>query len=309
MKNKLVILIILAVILFFIVDYIYKNKINSRINEQFNNINGSYEKFKQLKGLSCVKDYYNAKNNIIENFDNTNIYYKQYLYKIFSANNNDQISKLIIKNSLENINLDIIFNNVLDHEKINDITGEMHTAVINNTSTNINEYDIEDKLDCKYEISDNYDNNEYFWFINDLNEDLTGFTINFTNLNDNNKTYKIIINLKESLQDLYSNNVNIKQLFSSTILENIKLQTNDSSDEIEITSHTILMIPFSDFTVSRLSKYHENIKGVIEDKILDESYNNLKIFGVIQKNIDKLENYYKFKKNMEKNYMTYKTLD
>jgi hypothetical protein len=318
--NKLLILIILAVIIFFTIDYMYNKYLKTRVNDMFNNINGSYEKFKQLGNLSCTKDYYNNKVSKdfytnIENFEldeNRKTYYKQYLYKILSANKNDQIVKLKLKNSIKYIDLEIIFNNVLDHDKINDIveTDNNHTAIINDNilkGEEIIKTDIT-KTECKYEVSDNYDNNEYSWIITDINEDLLSFTIKFVNLIDNLKTYNLTINIKEDLQYLYSNNMEFKQLLSPSILNYIKL-SKDSNPEIEITSYFVSMILFSDLTVSRLAKYHSNIKNVIENEILADSYDNLKKYGRIQKDINKLENYYKFKKNMEKNYMTYKTLE
>jgi hypothetical protein len=313
--NNILIFIILAVIIYFLIDYIYNQYLKSRINERFNNISGSYEKYKML-GNVINNIFYNnilksQKKGKTESFMDPErlTYYKQYLYKLLSSNNDDKIIKINLKNSDENINLDFIFNNVLDHEKINEDPeiNNIHTSIIIN-SNNLDEtkYNISSD-NCEFTDTDNYDINEYSWKINNISDDLKIFTIEFNKLNDNQEInkYKIIITLNKTLQELYSNNITFKQIIS--FIDNIELIYNDTN--YNITSYSIIDLLFSEFTISRLSKYHKTMENIIETELLKDTYDNLKRFDRINADINKLENYYKFKKNLEKTYSNYKTLD
>jgi hypothetical protein len=299
-RNIILICIIFIVIIFFSLDIIHNKYLSLRVNEQFNNIKGAYEPFKT--------DYKINNNKYeIEEFisDEETLYYKQYLYKILSANNNNQIVKLILKNSIDNINLEIIFNNVLDHEKINEYDNNI--AVIKDVSKIDDKTDyLIEKTDCVYVEQNIYDNNEYKWKITNITDDLKQFEIAFTKLQDMASMITIKIILNKSLEELYSDNISFNQILSPTILSNIYIIKDT---EIEISSYSVSMIQFSEFTISRLNNFHDNVENILEENILDKSYKNLRRFNIIENDINKLENYYKFKKNMEKNYMTYKTLD
>jgi hypothetical protein len=352
--NNILILIVLAVILFFTVDYIHNKYIKNKITEKFNNFNNSKDSYETFENTidtdntdTNTIDTDNTNTNTIDtdntdtntiDTDNTNtntidtdntdnddnisivsvknnnsspkeLYYKQYLYKKLSANNNDQIIKLNLTDSENEINIDFIFNNVLDHQKINEIPTDNNTAIIkdNNIINTDTIYNIE-KKDCLYKDSDNYDNNNYKWVISQINSDLKAFTIKFTNLNDNNNSYLLLFTLKKSLLELYNNNINFQQLCSTTILDNIKLTLNGNKS-IVISNIFVNSINFSEFTVNRIQKFHKNIENTIETKILSNSYENIREYNKIQANIDKLENYYKFKKNIAKTYSKYKTLN
>jgi hypothetical protein len=315
----LLICTIFIVAIFFLIDMMHNNYLSNRIEKQFNNISGSYEAFK----CGCNSDKTNetilgptstvsVNNNInVESFISTEeeIYYKQYLYKILSANNNNQIVKLILKNSELDINLEVIFNNVLDHEKINDV--DTNNAVINDlTNSEPSDYFIE-RNDCTYDDAIIRDNNEYKWKIINISDDLKQFELEFTKLKKDNildTKINLVFKLKTTLQELYSDNMSFKQLIAPTNLSSISI-TKGTVIKENITTFSAVMIRFSDFTISRLNDFHNIMEDVIEDNILDKPYNNLRKFGRIEKDINKLENYYKFKKNIEKNYMTYKTLD
>lgn len=312
--NNLLILIILSIILFFILDIIHNKYIKNKINEKFQNIEGSYEKFKSLS----YENFEDNDNNSTEtttttkvpsNDDIRELYYKQYIYKILSANDKDQIIKLNLTNSENEINLDFIFNNVLDHEKINELDNNIAIIKDYNNLENNTVYNI-DNQDCDYEDTDNHDNDDYRWNIKNITD--SSFTLLFTNLNDNTKTYTITIKLKDgnTLQSLYSQNISFKEMLSSTILSDgngITLST-PSNTNIDITSYYVNQIIFSNFTIKRLGNYHKIMSDTIEQQLLKPANDNIKEMAKIQKNIDKLENYYRFKKSMDTTYSKYKTL-
>jgi hypothetical protein len=199
-KNNILILLITSIILFFTIDYIHYNHIKNKVDEKINNITGSYNKFTKLGNQ--IIDMLNVDinnvdsnninkneqvdvNNKVENFnDERKTYYKQYLYKLLSANSSDKIIKLNLTNNSENINIDIVFNNVLDHEKANGDGSDINNAVIKDNTVledNTTIYDIE-KANCNYD-DNNFDNNDYGWTITDLNDNLNEFKIMFTQLN------------------------------------------------------------------------------------------------------------------------------
>lgn len=312
--NNLLILIILSIILFFILDSIHNKYIKNKIDEKFQNIEGSYEKFKSLS----YENFEDNDNNSTEtttttkvssNDDIRELYYKQYIYKILSANDKDQIIKLNLTNSESEINLDFIFNNVLDHEKINELDNNIAIIKNYNNLENNTVYNI-DNQDCDYEDTDNHDNDDYRWNIKNITD--SSFTLLFTNLNDNTKTYTITIKLKDgnTLQSLYSQNISFKEMLSSTILSDgngITLST-PSNTNIDITSYYVNQIIFSNFTIKRLGNYHKIMSDTIEQQLLKPANDNIKEMAKIQKNIDKLENYYRFKKSMDTTYSKYKTL-
>lgn len=314
--NNLLILIILSIILFFTLDSIHTKYIKNKVDDKFQNIEGSYEKFKSLD-YEDFEDEPTTTTTISElsNDDKRELYYKQYIYKILSANDKDQIIKLNLSNSEEKINLDFIFNNVLDHEKISEYGSDFNTAVIQNYDNMDNEtiYNI-DKINCNYEDNESYDINDYRWNIENITD--TSFTLLFTNLYDeyNNmdiiKTYKVIFTIKDNytIQSLYSLNVSFKELLSPNIINSITLIVNDDTNEI-LTNYYVNQILFSNFTVKRLEQYHLNMTDTIENELLQPSYNNIRRHKELEENINKLENYYRFKKNMTNTYSNYKTLD
>lgn len=314
--NNILILLITSIILFFTIDYIHNNHIKNKVDEKFNNIDGPFNRFNNLanQGIDIVNNDVNTLkplSNIDFNGTERKTYYKQYLYKLLSANDSDKIIKLNLTNNSENVNIDIVFNNVLDHEKANEDGSDINNAVIKDNTVLDDEttiYDIE-KDNCEYN-DNNYDNNDYSWTISNLNDDLNKFEITFTQLNiidGQQKTYVLTFTLNNSLMSLYDNIISFKQMLSNTLLSGMTLSVNGDT-AVDITTYFVSNLNFSDFTVNRLKKYHINMEDTIETEILADAHSNLREFNKIRNDINKLENYYKFQKSLKNDYTNYKTL-
>jgi hypothetical protein len=106
---------------------------------------------------------------------------------------------------------------------------------------------------------------------------------------------------------LYDNAITIKQMLSTTVLSGMTLSVNGAT-AVDIPSYFVSNLNFSEYTVNRLQNYHKNMEETIETKILADAHSNLREFNKIRNDINKLENYYKFQKNLKNDYINYKAL-
>ena len=252
--------IILAMIfflisLFFIIDYIYDNYTTKKAIEAFRNgINKHLNKEGFSNGPLLAENEHN--------------FYKRYIYKQLSADENGNIYKLEINNQPT-----VIFNNVFSNSNI----GEKQTCTILTQKGEM--------IKGEYEIST-------------LTENELGLKIEW-----NDETKANTINLTITYDE--DNNLISKVNKNGLIIENITEFKNGGKD-IDSSNYMFSKIQFSDLIVKKLDNYHKGKSAEIEEKILYPMYEKMNEYNTLKNKFDTLENYYKFKKNMDKNYSRYK---
>lgn len=304
--NNILILIIFVVIIYFLIDYLINYNINNKLNKKIENFKGSYQKHIE-NGYNIEKFSTSTKKPYDKNKE---LYLKQYINKLLSANKSDKIVKLNVKNN--DIDIDFIFNNVLDYEKINDNGDNNNVIVIDNNKDNKdNENNNEYTLDsCANSEINKKDNNEFIYTIKIINDGDTEFPKYnkfeiYIKKVDKSYTYKLEFDLKADLMTHYNNNDNLDIILNNANLKYKYENGVDDNNEIiyktmnNINSNiTKSEITFSDFTVKRLNDFHKKIEEEIETNLLKDANDNLREFNKIRNNINKLENYYKFQKSL-----------
>ena len=266
-------IIILTLILIFLsLDYLMNyNKVKTKtivnlLNEKFISIDTS--------------------SNLVLN-DNEKKYYKTFLYKLFSINNEKNIIDITLFNDNDIEDHKITFNNAkkLKNDKSEYLPGD---ATIENSI--LYEYD----NICK----DNSVN--YSIEINDIKT----FTLTFSKNEINLFNMKFVLNV--TLPELYNNLIPIDTV--NNFLNKNKLISNIEEiiiiKDVNETSYrniNINEIEFVNYIKNKIEKSNLDLKKNIEKK-----YSLSKQYTTLEKNIEKLNNYYKLQKNIQQNYLPYK---
>lgn len=230
--------------------------------------------------------------------DNTRIkFYKIFLLKQLSVNNNNNIYHLSLKftetndtnsfYSLYGPHMEIYFNNVLDNDKIKDNSFEKNICTIEHTENNKIK-----KLICYFTITINATNNFYINIYNIKNNELL-FTLQF-NLKTNNYITKLV-----------NENKNLREILETT--EKFYIVLNDISQLLN-DNYSIRTINFSNYTTDELNEFNKEIGTTLENSIYTDMYKLNRNYKRLENEYNKLNEYYILKKNLEKNYLNLKKI-
>lgn len=318
-KYNIGILIFIIVPLFFLIDYLYKTNTNARVIELFSNNITNTEKF-------ATVDTNPDDNKIILN-DEQKRYYKQEIYKMLSVNKDGKIVKLTFNNNNGNdgtnsnnkIN-NIIFTNVLNHKNIDNAVGNNNLCEIRldkeENDSSLSEICNTDKTDSINNIDNVVEIFDYNFIIELINS--KEITIKFQPLLNLNSrvSYKLFIRLNNdaNLSTLFNRTKDgpiptFQQLLDNTMIVKISIISNDGNiieGENIIDNIMIEYINLAEHTITKLKNYHNIKQEQIEKDILYPSYELMKEYGLLKNKFDNLENYYKFKKNMDNTYSSFK---